>query len=396
MPYAEGRTFYDADSHIMETRDWLASYAEAKTAERFLPVMGEKFSGDDIERILTHIDQCVGEWEQRKSDTSLAAEAEAKLLENKGWRAIGAFDPSERVRALDLFGFTGQLVFGSGAYAQFLYNDDAAVVYGGARAFNRGITEFCSVDPERLMAVGVVPMSDPTESIKVTDEAITLGCKALCMPVGPARGISPSHPEFEGVWARLEEAGVPFMFHLSVGTTPDSARSLPAGFKNNGRPKTAFPLGGEKMRAMDFLTIPSHPQLMLAELVLGGVLEQFPDLRGGVIEQGAMWVVPWMYWLDAAGLGFRRHEPYLSKLTMKPSDYLRRQVKFSPFFGEPVKWMIEQAGAELFMFNTDFPHPEGGRDPLGKFEAALGDVGEDTRERFFAGNFREMMGLRAA
>jgi hypothetical protein len=29
-------------------------------------------------------------------------------------------------------------------------------------------------------------------------------------------------------------------------------------------------------------------------------------------------------------------------------------------------WMIEQSAAELFMFSTDFPHPEGGRDRLQK------------------------------
>jgi hypothetical protein len=27
MPYAEGRLFYDADSHLMETPEWLAEHA---------------------------------------------------------------------------------------------------------------------------------------------------------------------------------------------------------------------------------------------------------------------------------------------------------------------------------------------------------------------------------
>ena len=34
MPYAEGRTYNDADSHIMETRDWLASYIDPRLRDR--------------------------------------------------------------------------------------------------------------------------------------------------------------------------------------------------------------------------------------------------------------------------------------------------------------------------------------------------------------------------
>jgi hypothetical protein len=30
MPYAEGRVYYDADSHLMQTSDWLAGMAPAQ------------------------------------------------------------------------------------------------------------------------------------------------------------------------------------------------------------------------------------------------------------------------------------------------------------------------------------------------------------------------------
>ena len=50
---------------------------------------------------------------------------------------------------------------------------------------------------------------------------------------------------------------------------------------------------------------------------------------------------------------------------------MHRHLWFTPFPGEPVGWMIEQAGDDLFMFSTDYPHPEGGRDPLAKFEEAM-------------------------
>ena len=80
-------------------------------------------------------------------------------------------------------------------------------------------------------------------------------------------------------------------------------------------------------------------------------------------------------------------------MPLRAPEYIRRQVKFTPFPREPVGWMIEQAGAELFLFSTDYPHPEGTRDPIGRFEATLSGIGEDAKERFYSRNFADMMGM---
>ena len=91
----------------------------------------------------------------------------------------------------------------------------------------------------------------------------------------------------------------------------------------------------------------------------------------------------WMHHLDYAQRAFRRTEEPLRRLADQPSDYVSRHLKFTPFPGEPVGWMIEQAGPELFMFSTDYPHPEGGRDPLAKFEETLDGVSQADQERFY-------------
>ena len=72
-----------------------------------------------------------------------------------------------------------------------------------------------------------------------------------------------------------------------------------------------------------------------------------------------------------------------------------RDLWFTPFSNEPVGWLIEQAGNDLFLFSSDYPHPEGGHDPLKRFESCLADLGEDARERFYAQNFNAMMGTPA-
>jgi hypothetical protein len=102
-------------------------------------------------------------------------------------------------------------------------------------------------------------------------------------------------------------------------------------------------------------------------------------------------VVPWLRRLDIAQATFRRTEPALA-LPLRASEYVHRQLWFTPFPTEPVGWLVEQAGDDLFLFSSDYPHPEGGRDPIRRFEASLAGASEAAKERFYCRNFDEMMG----
>jgi predicted TIM-barrel fold metal-dependent hydrolase len=47
----------------------------------------------------------------------------------------------------------------------------------------------------------------------------------------------------------------------------------------------------------------------------------------------------------------------------------------------------EQGGADLYLFSTDYPHPEGTKDPIGRFEATMAGVSEAERDAFYTDNF---------
>lgn len=381
MPYAEGRVYYDADSHLMELPDWLEQFADSSTRERLrsLNLGGAGAAADEAVKVAA----------QRRGDAEAAAALEGALMKAKGWNALGAFDPAERSRALDLLGFERQLVFSTFAATQYV-GDDLDLLYGGTSAHNRAVAAFCEGD-ERLIAVASVPWADPSRTLQAVDEAIDLGCGAVHVPSHPGRGISPTHPDYEPVWATLEERAIPFMLHVGGG-----GRTLRRAFHDNGRPVSDFLGGGENIRAKDYMAIHQAPEQFLSALVLDGVLERFPGLRGGCIEQGAMWVVPWLRRLDIAQSTFTKTEPTLSSLPLEASDYVHRQLWFTPFPTEDVGWMIDQCGYDLFLFSSDYPHPEGGRDPLGRFEESLQATPEVAKERFYSGNFADMMGLTVA
>jgi uncharacterized protein len=66
-------------------------------------------------------------------------------------------------------------------------------------------------------------------------------------------------------------------------------------------------------------------------------------------------------------------------------------VKFTPFPGEDVGRLIRDAGPDLFMFSSDYPHPEGTDDPIGRFEHTFDGTSEEAKEKFYNGNFQQMM-----
>jgi predicted TIM-barrel fold metal-dependent hydrolase len=277
-------------------------------------------------------------------------------------------------------------VFPTFAATQFT-SKDGEVMNGGTRALNRAMADFCADDP-RLIGVASIYWGDVDTTVQLMNEAIDAGNGAVMLPSAPPKDMSPTHPDWDPLWRTLEERNVPFLLHIG-----GDRRLLRQQFHNNGRPVTDLLGGGENIRAKDYMVLHHSPEAFLSALILDGTFEQFPGLRGGVIELGAMWVVPWLKRLDIVQATFGRTEPPLKALPMKASEYVHRNLAITPFPTEPVGWMIEECGDDLFLFSSDYPHPEGGKDPLARFEASMAGTSDAAKERFYSANFADMLGM---
>ena len=370
---------FDADSHVMETPQWLLGYADPDIRGR-LSELGLTKAGPRAKEMFDRLPQIWSAHREQEIDAGV-------LSGPKGWQAPGALDPDVRARVLDALGIRIQLVFPTFSLSHFIRSESHDVLFGGARALNRAMTEFCAADV-RLKPVGFLPLQDPARAEALADEAIAAGVAALWVSSEAPGDFSPAHVDLDGVWSRLAEAGVPFVLHVGGGAL------LPREFHNNGRPRpTDWLGGGENLRGKDFPVLHHSPERFLACLALDGVFERHPRLRGAVVELGANWVPGMLRNLDHAHRAFQRSEPDLAALPMRPSEYIRRQVRFTPFVNEDTRWLIEQCGPELFLFSTDYPHPEGGQRPFEVFGAAVEGFDDAARERFFWRNGAELLGL---
>jgi predicted TIM-barrel fold metal-dependent hydrolase len=385
MAYATGRTYYDADSHIMELPDFLRDFADPAIRER-LPRISFGSGG----RSAAGLEEAAARGAQPKEQVDeMVALGDGLIAGPKGYMALGAFNREERKQALDQLGFDRQLVFSTFAAATCFYgDDDLEVRYGGAKAHNRAMAHFCGEDA-RLMGVGALPLDDPSRSASELEHLIELGLSAAWVPHRPCGGRSPGHLDFDPVWARLAEAGIPFLLH--VGGHP---LQIHPDWMNTGHPvPTDWLGGGENVRAKDMTSLHHMAETFLGAMVLDGVFERFPKLRGGAIELGAGWVPSMLKRLDWSAEIWRKSEPELRKLERRPSEQIAEQLAFTPYVYEDVGELVDQSHDGLYLFSSDYPHFEGGRNPLGRFAASLERHGEETRERFYATNFARVFGI---
>jgi predicted TIM-barrel fold metal-dependent hydrolase len=96
--------------------------------------------------------------------------------------------------------------------------------------------------------------------------------------------------------------------------------------------------------------------------------------------------------MDSAAQAFYKNEPRLQKLSMKPSEFVQRQVRVTPYPHEDVGWIIANTGASVCLFSSDYPHVEGGRNPLKRFNDSLTNTPARAVERFYCDNFVDLMG----
>lgn len=370
---------FDADSHVMEVDDWLPSFADPSVRDQLRPLALEK-AGKGAAQLIASLPDV---WERHQGE-----DIDASVIAGpKGWLAPGALDTGVRSRVLDALGIDAQLVFPTFSLGHFARSGNLDVLYGGTRAMNRAMTAFCA-DDERLLPVGYLPLNDPERTRVELDHALEAGVRAVWLPSEAPGDFSPAHTDLDPVWARLAEAQVPFVLHVGGGAT------LPKAFHNNGRPlPTDWLGGGENLRAKDLPVLHHSPERFLSCLVLDGTFERHPDLRGGAIELGATWVPAMLRTLDHAAKTLGKHEPLIEELSMAPSDYVRRHLRFTPFPFEDTAWLVDQCGPELFLFSTDYPHPEGGRRPFERFGDAMSGFDDAAREQFFWHNGAELVGI---
>jgi predicted TIM-barrel fold metal-dependent hydrolase len=258
-----------------------------------------------------------------------------KAAAERGWDGIS------QLEAMDTEGIDVAVVYPSrGLFAQAVDDLDPAFAAAIARAYNDWLHDYCKPDTTRLLGAGMISPHDVRDAVEEARRAVEdLGFRAIFVRPNPVKGRNWHDAYFEPLWDELERLNVPLGFHEGFGPYLSQV--------------------GDRFGAdIQMVHTACHPmEMMLAviSMIGGGVLERHPNLRVAFLEGNCSWV-PFLLWrLDEHyEVTFRRPD---SRLTMKPSEYFKRQCFVSVEADEDfVKQVIDYMGDDTIVFSTDWPH----------------------------------------
>ncbi len=138
--------------------------------------------------------------------------------------------------------------------------------------------------------------------------------KTIWIPHYASGNRSPGHLALDPFWEKLSEEGIPFLMH--VGGSP---LQLDKSWSDNGKPPSKDWMGGgENVRAKDMVVMHQGPETFVSMMVLDGVFERHPKLRGASVELGAGWVPEMLQRLDYVVKTWSRVVKLISKKKDEP------------------------------------------------------------------------------
>lgn len=286
-----------------------------------------------------------------------------------------------RVAALDRFGVDTSVLFPNfGLVWERMLAGDPAARRANARAYNRWMAGSLAGTGDRLHGVAHLVLDDPGWAVEELRRLRTDGVRLAMVAPAPVGDKPLSHPDLDPVWAAFCDLDMAPVFHV-------------AGFESPLHPAwhAGDPEPGDQLMDSVFLWV--APAVAIANLILFGTLQRFPDLRIGVVELSAGWVPGFLLNIDGAfDFYVARHGEPVVPLGERPSTYFRRQVRVAALPYEAPAYLVRKVGADTFMLGSDWPHAEGVADPGRANRAAAAGLDDEARGKVLAGNAAWLLG----
>jgi predicted TIM-barrel fold metal-dependent hydrolase len=398
----------DADSHFMEPLGWFhESFPELAARCPTVPLIDmvcEALMGDLVsslpadlglssrdllpDRLLRMLDRW-DDMETKNASGSDAREHVAAMQEAGGW-SPAQYEGKARLAWADEHGIDVQIMLPTLGYMPYRTAMRAGLrqeAFEALGAYNTWAAAQLAGYTDRLIPVTLVDLGDLEWSLAEIVRTRALGSRVVQIRAEPAAGQSLAHPAFERFWSTVEDLDMTIMLHVGGGRAPLD----PGWIDNGGHPLDYSLMYNAFVRRL-------VPELTLSALILRGVLERHPGLRFIVAELGVHWLPGLSGRLDGAvarageaGMGMAGD---FGHLKLRPSEYLQRQVRVSMLASEPGLDDVRRRSPEgVLVFSSDFPHPEGTKDPMAVFETLLADASEPDREQFYGGSLAELTGF---
>src|SRR6266700_3450021 len=363
----------DADEHYYEPDDCFSRHIEARFKDETISV---KRGADGLGRIFlrgqrTFMSVMPGDYASAPGalEGLFAGEVadgftHREVINAKDHPAFT--EKAARLALMDAQGVEATIMLPTlGVAVEYDMRDDVELTYASLRAFNRWLEEDWGYGADgRIFAVPMLSLVDLDQALAELHRVIDAGAHLVHLAPGPVcggpsasgRGRSPADPVFDPFWATCAEAGVPVVFHVSnsgynhfYGTLWSERADNPS----HQQSPLQWALCNTERPVVD----------TLIALTLHNLFGRHPGIKIVSIENGSNWLESLFKTVDKAAALGRRGQMIGGTLPPRPSEALAEHLWICPFPEDNVNDLIDAIGAERVLFGSDWPHPEGIRQP---------------------------------
>ncbi|RJF91662.1 amidohydrolase family protein [Noviherbaspirillum saxi] len=257
------------------------------------------------------------------------------------------------------------------------------VIHALLHSVNQWTAEECGFARDnRLFPVPMINLADVDEACKELDFLLASGARVIGIRPAPVSGLkggrSMGFEEFDPFWARINEAKVFVVLHVSDSGYDKVYQWWTAGGKGEFRPFEKDPFG----EILDWMGRPIADTL--AALICHGVFDRFPNVRVASLENGSSWLEPLLQRMEAT------YHKMPKTFRRNPVETFRQHVYVAPFYEDPIDKVIELIGVERVLFGSDWPHPEGLAHPLDFFKD-ISNLNATQTQRIMSTNLKELL-----
>jgi predicted TIM-barrel fold metal-dependent hydrolase len=333
----DGRKIADTDTHQMESMAMWERYIDDRfkaAAPRLAEVGGKNAMAVEGESLVAE-----GKYPFSTPDFLAALMRGMQRFERA--RSDG-FSAASRLADMDEQGVDVQILYPT-VGGQLLGREfhDTELLAACCRAYNDWSAEYCQAAPERLRWAAMLPLQDVQLAIAEAQRAAAKGAAGFYVRPNPVLGRNLYHADHFPLFAEIEKLDRPICIH------------------DSGSPH--LPSYGERMDTHTTGHILAHPfeaMSAMMSLIWYGIFEHFPRLRVVHVEADAGWV-PYLLQRMEQHWEFSGNAEH-PDLRLRPTEYFKRNV-FVACRGDEMTLasVVQLAGDDNIVFNTDYPHPDG-------------------------------------
>ena len=248
------------------------------------------------------------------------------------------------------------------------YDADPAEALRRGRIQNEALAGLVRSHPERIAALGTVPLQNPALAVRELERLMDEGDLSGIEVAASVRGAYLGHERFEDFWEAAERTGALVFIHPTTrGFDADAFREY---------------------YLWNTVGNPLETTVTAAHMVMAGVMERHPRLRV-LLAHGGGAVLALRGRLRHAH-GFQPQAR--SRLSKSPEESLRR-FYFDTLTHDPelLRALVAFAGADRVLLGSDYPFDMGDERAADSVRAA--GLGADAEEAILEGNAARLLGV---